>query len=369
MPTRFALGLCLALTCGLVAVMTVPGAAAGETAGAEPPQTHTNLAQSAVVPPMQEAPERDSTVTRIRVAENGSAEWSVTVQTQLDSEEAEADFAAFRQEFERNRSAYVDDFRTRMSGVVGNASVPGREMSATGFEGEIGIEEVPTRLGYVTYRFQWNGFAPVEEGVVSVGDVLSGYFIQQNGVLVVEYPTGYEPSNIDPEPDSNGTDEIQWEGALDFDEQRPRVDLFPPDQSPPESGSDGSAGSGDSSGLVTPLFAGATGIAVLAGVGVFYVRWRRRQPETVGTGDGERQPPDGESDDPPEVGDLATEEDEVLALLESEGGRIRQSEIADRLDWSPSKTSRVLSDMANEGTVEKLRIGRENVIDLADDGE
>ncbi|WP_394357381.1 helix-turn-helix transcriptional regulator [Halorubrum alkaliphilum] len=46
--------------------------------------------------------------------------------------------------------------------------------------------------------------------------------------------------------------------------------------------------------------------------------------------------------------------------------RMRQSAIVEELDWSKSKTSRVLSRMADEGDVEKLRIGRENVIDLAE---
>ncbi|PSP15116.1 hypothetical protein BRC62_08215 [Halobacteriales archaeon QH_10_67_13] len=65
-------------------------------------------------------------------------------------------------------------------------------------------------------------------------------------------------------------------------------------------------------------------------------------------------------------GELATDEDRIVALLEREDGRTRQVAIADRVDWSDSKTSRVLSDMAEQGTVEKLRIGQENVIDLRD---
>jgi Uncharacterized membrane-associated protein/domain len=59
-----------------------------------------------------------------------------------------------------------------------------------------------------------------------------------------------------------------------------------------------------------------------------------------------------------------TDEDRVVTILKTEGGRLRQTAIAERLGWSDSKTSRVLSDMVETGTVEKLRIGRENVIDL-----
>ncbi|CDK40607.1 uncharacterized protein BN903_57 [Halorubrum sp. AJ67] len=45
---------------------------------------------------------------------------------------------------------------------------------------------------------------------------------------------------------------------------------------------------------------------------------------------------------------------------------MKQSDVVEELGWSKSKTSRVLSRMADAGGVEKLRIGRENVIDLAD---
>ena len=47
---------------------------------------------------------------------------------------------------------------------------------------------------------------------------------------------------------------------------------------------------------------------------------------------------------------------------------MRQADIAEAVDWSKSKTSPVVSWMAEEGTVEKIRIGRENVVRLAGDG-
>ncbi len=64
-----------------------------------------------------------------------------------------------------------------------------------------------------------------------------------------------------------------------------------------------------------------------------------------------------------------TDEERVKQLLARNEGRLRQSAVADRLDWSASKTSRVLSGMADAGTVEKIRVGRENVVDLVVDDE
>lgn len=67
--------------------------------------------------------------------------------------------------------------------------------------------------------------------------------------------------------------------------------------------------------------------------------------------------------------ELVTDEDRVRRLLERNDGRMRQAAIAEELEWSASKTSRVVSGMADEETVEKLRIGRENVIDLLEDAD
>ena len=62
-----------------------------------------------------------------------------------------------------------------------------------------------------------------------------------------------------------------------------------------------------------------------------------------------------------------TDEERVAQALAREHGRMRQSALADSLEWSASKTSRVLSRMADDDRVEKLRVGRENVVDLVVD--
>ena len=61
-----------------------------------------------------------------------------------------------------------------------------------------------------------------------------------------------------------------------------------------------------------------------------------------------------------------TDAERVREVLEAHDGRMRQAAIADELDWTASKTSRVVSDLVDEGTVEKLKLGRENLIDLVD---
>jgi hypothetical protein len=60
-----------------------------------------------------------------------------------------------------------------------------------------------------------------------------------------------------------------------------------------------------------------------------------------------------------------TDEDRVRRLLRENGGRLQQGEFVDRTEWSKSKVSRLLSRMAEDGEVEKITLGRENLIVLA----
>jgi hypothetical protein len=61
-----------------------------------------------------------------------------------------------------------------------------------------------------------------------------------------------------------------------------------------------------------------------------------------------------------------TDEDRVKRLLRENGGRLQQGEFVERTEWSKSKVSRLLSRMEEDGDVEKITIGRENLVVLAD---
>ena len=63
--------------------------------------------------------------------------------------------------------------------------------------------------------------------------------------------------------------------------------------------------------------------------------------------------------------DLRSDEDRIVDLLETNGGRMQQTTIVEETGWSKSKVSTLLSEMAEEGLVSKLRVGRENIVSLA----
>jgi uncharacterized membrane protein len=64
---------------------------------------------------------------------------------------------------------------------------------------------------------------------------------------------------------------------------------------------------------------------------------------------------------------LLSDEERVERLLERNGGRMRQADIVGETGWSDAKVSQLLSAMAEADRVEKLRLGRENLISLPDD--
>ena len=320
-----------------------------------------------LVPQTEGVPDPDATVTRVAVDPDGTAVWRLTIRMELDSNESVEGFGAFEEEFRANRSQYLGRFRDRMTGVVGNAeAVTDREMNATAFDAEVGIEEVPRRWGYVTYQFRWQGFAAVDDGV-TVSDVFQGgLFLEADDVLIIESPPGYEPGTVDPTPDAADDTQLQWNGPRSFDDRRPQVQFVPVEPS------------GSGSGIPL-LLVGSLAVVVLGLAAAYTLRRNGDDPLPAGgpvDGAAGESPaeagsgsPGAEAGGPPELDSLATDEDRVVALLEAEDGRMRQADIADRLDWSASKTSRVVSEMAAQDTVEKLRIGRENVIDLVEDGD
>ncbi len=62
--------------------------------------------------------------------------------------------------------------------------------------------------------------------------------------------------------------------------------------------------------------------------------------------------------------DVLTDRERIHYLVDENGGRMKQSEIVDAVDWSKAKVSRLLTDLEDDGEITKLRLGRENLICL-----
>ncbi|TKX85545.1 hypothetical protein EXE43_13010 [Halorubrum sp. SS5] len=345
-------------------------------------------AQSVAAPQVGDQPDPDNTITRIDLAADGSATWEITFRTRLENDTETAEYERFQERFRSNTSRYLGPFAERMRGVVAaaNDSSP-RAMRATDFAAETAIQEVPRRWGIVRFRFAWTGFAAVEDDAVVAGDVFGGgFFISEDDTLAVAAPDGYVVESASPAPDETAEGVVEWRGREDFDDGRPRVRAVPTAGSGATGGDDGPE-TGDDGGSAVPAVALGLGSVLLvaalaaAAYGIRTGRVSLAPAPGAAGASGNADAPAAATDesgavsveddaDPAADAALLTDEDRVRSLLRERGGRMKQSAIVDELDWSKSKASRVLSGMAEDGDVEKLRIGRENVIDLVeDDGE
>lgn len=64
---------------------------------------------------------------------------------------------------------------------------------------------------------------------------------------------------------------------------------------------------------------------------------------------------------------LLTSEEHVCRLLAQNDGRMKQKRIVETTGWSKAKVSRVVSTLEDEERVRKLRIGRENVVEMLEE--
>lgn len=325
----------------------------------------------------QAQPETDSTVTQIQLHENGSATWEITYRTRLDSEEEITAYTDFQEAFRDNRSTRVSEFESQINRVVSDAeATTGRNMSTAGFTASTRIESTAQNWGVVTYQFQWSGFTEASEGSVQMGDVFAGgYFISSSGSLSVTAPENYTLSSVSPSADSNDNTSVTWQGQRDFSGGNPSVIATEMQQSDTSLES----GSGDSDR--NWLLLGVVGLLVIAGGVKGFGRvqdWRetdQNESRDSSSSDGDPDPSSSASTQQREAqaatgdddGVLLSDEERVLKVLRGNEGRMKQAEVADVLEWSSSKTSRVLQQMEKDGEISRLRIGRENVIDLSDD--
>ena len=223
-------------------------------------------------------------------------------------------------------------------------------------------------------QFRWTNFAEQAGTQLRIGDAfnttdgtwLPGLATGQT--LVIRPPDGYavlnSPRDIGVE---NGV--LRWEGPRSFEPRylgqityTGNTPTATPEQSVPL---------GLLSGGAALVVAVATAAVVLS---------RRRGPTeggdggTAGGGTGTAGDAGGaaaattDTDTEPVTGpsdpELLSDEERVERLLERNGGRMKQTNIVDETGWSNAKVSQLLSNMAETDRVDKLRIGRENLISL-----
>jgi hypothetical protein len=359
--------------------------------------------------------EADRTVFIITVRENGSATWRFRYEQRLEADADIENFESYADRFNANETDSFRNFRERAVALADSGSnVTGREMSADRFRRDARIEERPPagdEFGVIEMSFVWSGFATIDGGDVVAGDVfVGGLYVGPDQQLRVERGPNLRFESTAPEPDTTAagtlseSETITWIGETSFADRQPRVVFVERDAEGAPTGTDSEATSTTqpdqptddttgSTGPIVPLV--AIGIVIVLGMSAAFVYRAglfatgtietdespsNRMSDDGGTEAGTTTPasdagagetadgsegPDEGASHPIAEGEFLSDEERVVALLESQGGRMKQVDIVDQTDWSKSKVSMLLSDMESEGTVSKLRVGRENIVSLA----
>ena len=271
----------------------------------------------------------------ITLQNDGTALWRVEYRTLLLSEQDVSDFEIYTRELP---TVYIPQFRELMEKSAAQAAVAtGRHMAITDVAGTSAVQTSPTgRYGVVVYSLRWEGF--VKNGpLYTIGDAFAGgLYLAKDNTLIIRYPAGFAVQAAEPVPDTE-RDGLVWYGQRSFGAGEPRVVLelpvFP----------------------VLPVAAGLLLIIAAAFTG-FYIYQRKKQ---------------GNRSDEPEPAPLPLSEaemvslrEQIIALLTTNSGELFQSEIVRKLGLPKSTVSTALNRLQKDGTIQKVRKGRENLIRL-----
>jgi hypothetical protein len=276
----------------------------------------------------------------ITVGEDGSALWQIEYRTILATE---SDRAAFENYTRDLPSVYLPQVQDLMQRSAAQASVAAtRPMAISNVTGNAVVQTSPTgRYGVVIYSFAWSGFAE-PDGSLAVGDAFAGgLYLAKDNTIILRYPYGWAVTRAEPAPDDQ-RDGLVWYGLRTFGPGEPRVTLEKP------------------SFPLVPVIVVLFCIS-LAGAG-FMVYQRRKGREMQEDHEEQEHAPA-----PLSAAEEAGIEERIIQLLKTAGGEQYQSEIVKALGIPKSTISSSLNSLHQQGIIQKVKKGRENLIRLVRD--
>jgi hypothetical protein len=323
----------------------------------------------------------DSTQLSVSLQADGDATWTIEYRVQLNNQNDTEAFESLRQDIQNDSTPYTDRFGDRMRRIANSSE------TATGREMAIRNVTVDTRsqpsYGILVYEFEWTNFAAVDGDTIRAGDAIEQFYLDADTTLAMSWPDGYVSDSVTPAPTQTGARDVVWEGELDFGPGEPAVVVVPQGETPvPQDGTTtapatSAGGDGGDSGSSLPLVGALFVVLAVAAGGWWYTQ--RDDSDTTDNGNAPAAGgavESGDNSDGTESGagdttagppmELLSNEEKVLRLVEDNGGRIKQKEVAEDLDWTAAKTSQVVSDLRDNEKLESFRLGRENVLTLPD---
>ena len=391
----------------LVALLCVVGGASAApallpSASSSPPSQITQPGDVTALEP--------NTTYRIDVQPNGDARWTINRSFRLENASHREGFETIAAQFEAGEltNLTVVSFE-RAIGMAESST--GREMS---MENVTRDARTSGETGQLLVSFTWTKFGYEEDDRIHVDDAFQTepqWFpeLSERETLIIARPPDYQYNSVST-PVQNGL--LRWKGPHTFDSNRPYAVFNPSSTGPPIQGPGLENG--------TPRAAFVLGGLALVGVLVILgyaarvegLPWQGSTTDTESgtsntakstqtddtaevddstpTTGAERKTIEGDSSEvderdrdgaiqgaiPASKGEttkddideeLLSDEERVERLLRENSGRMKQARIVEETGGSNAKGSQLLSAMAEEGRIEKLRIGRENLISFPDE--
>ncbi|WP_255194992.1 helix-turn-helix transcriptional regulator [Halorarius litoreus] len=340
----------------------------------------------------------DEMTMTVQLEGDGDARWRVTTEFVLDNESDRRAFDRVASSFETGDPDTSYDISTFEHAAAAGRNATGREMRIEQPRYNTTVDDTGNvTVGRLTLTFRWTNFTETSGDRLRIGDgfnTTTGTWLPgltERQTLVIQPPPGYTVFNIPTGVGiQGGTVTIRGQtsfdpgylGQITYEQTGPGTSPNGTDETPSPGGFDLST-----LGLVGIIVVVLGALAIGA-----YLFSQRQDDDTPGTpqpnanggtdvpvasgaasggaaeDDNPESDPDSEPDSEPEPDfDLLSDEERVEYLLEQNGGRMKQANIVKETGWSNAKVSQLLSAMDEAGRIDKLRIGRENLISLPDE--
>ncbi|WP_435196530.1 helix-turn-helix transcriptional regulator [Natronomonas sp. EA1] len=299
---------------------------------------------------------------------NGDARWTVTTTFPLNDTDDTRAFEALAERFESDEEDTAYGIEPFQRAATEASEATGRRMAITDVRYSSEIESAGNNsTGRLVLSFTWTQFATTDGEEYVVGDAfnttdgtwLTG--LSPDQTLVVRTPQGYGVFDA-PKQVEQGA--LVWEGPTSFEPGELQITYTRSANptTPTLTPTPGEPGENGTLLLVALLALGLGGL----GVGGYLYTRRSDGGEEPDPAPAAEPEPAADAEDEPDF-ELLSDEERVEYMLEQNGGRMKQANIVKETGWSNAKVSQLLSAMDEEGRIDKLRIGRENLISLPDE--